>query len=132
MTFSVIFLLLEQVSFISIQAPSELYAYHYHSRWDCSIYRLIITPLLLTPYIDRLMQGRRNSIANAPELRLPCINPSILWHNKTVLILALLVSFLNIQFVNCPSRMTRICLSNSHHSDCCSPGRAPGDITALT
>ena len=27
--------------------------------------------------IDRLMQERRNSIANALELRLSCINPSI-------------------------------------------------------
>ena len=35
-------------------------------------------------YIDGLMQERRNSIANALELRLSCINPSIrviVFHN---------------------------------------------------
>ena len=29
------------------------------------------------PYIDELVQERRNSIANALELRLSCTNPSI-------------------------------------------------------
>ena len=31
----------------------------------------------LDPYIDRLVQERRNSIANALELRLSCTNLSI-------------------------------------------------------
>ena len=33
--------------------------------------------LFLIAYIDGLVQERCNSIANALELRLPCINPSI-------------------------------------------------------
>ena len=35
------------------------------------------TSCLLSPYIDGLMQERRNSIANALELRLSCTKPSI-------------------------------------------------------
>ena len=34
--------------------------------------------------IDGLMQERRYSIANAPELHLSCINPSILYHSTLI------------------------------------------------
>ena len=37
-------------------------------------------------YIDGLVQERRNSIANALELRLPCTNPSISFGNKNNLV----------------------------------------------
>ena len=33
-------------------------------------------------HIDGLVQERRNSIANAPELRLSCTNPSIYMHHS--------------------------------------------------
>ena len=34
--------------------------------------------------IDGLVQGRRNSIANALELRLSCTNPSICYYNFVI------------------------------------------------
>ena len=40
------FLPLEQVSFVSIQTPAIRYAYRLHSRYDFSIFRLIVTPLI--------------------------------------------------------------------------------------
>ena len=45
--FSVWFLPLEQVSFLSIQEPAIRYAYRKHSGYDFSIFRLIVTPLLM-------------------------------------------------------------------------------------
>ena len=33
-------------------------------------------------YIDGLMQERRNSIANALELRLPCIDPALMQERR--------------------------------------------------
>ena len=42
---SVWFLPLEQVSFVSIQAPAIRYAYRKQLRYDFSIFRLIVTPL---------------------------------------------------------------------------------------
>ena len=42
----------------------------------------------MAEYIDRLVQERRNSIANALELRLSCSNPSILKHTTKLVIKA--------------------------------------------
>ena len=43
---SVWFLPIEQVLFVSIQVPGIRYVYHLHSRYDFSIFRLIVTPLI--------------------------------------------------------------------------------------
>ena len=48
---SVWFLPIKQVSFVSIQAPAIRYAYRLHSRYDFSIFRLIVTPLICNAYL---------------------------------------------------------------------------------
>ena len=48
---SVWFLPTEQVSFVSIRAPAIRYAYRLHSRYDFSIFRLIVTPLVMVQLI---------------------------------------------------------------------------------
>ena len=54
------------IDFISIGYAMKLMGY----------WKKDVTPLLITGEIDGLVQERRNSIANAPELRLSCTNPS--------------------------------------------------------
>ena len=52
------FLPLEEISCVSIQAPTIRYAYRWHSRYDTSMYRWIVTPLTLIMLIPILHPAR--------------------------------------------------------------------------
>ena len=82
------FLPLEQVLFVSIQAPAIRYAYRLHSRYDFSIFRLIVTPLQLTHWgrVTHICVGKL-TIIGADNGLSPGRLQAIIWTNAGMLLI---------------------------------------------